>query len=83
MAPNLEIRRRIGEQGAVAFGSARETVVIASCSEQEGSMTDTGDHTHNYERPRIEDRAEIGPTLIGNVISSNTDAAQSAAFTHI
>ena len=46
-------------------------------------MTDTRDHTHGYEPPRIEARAEIGPTLIGDVISSNIDVAQSAAFTHI
>jgi hypothetical protein len=46
-------------------------------------MTGTRDHPHEYERPRIEARAEIGPTLIGNAISSNVDVLESAAFTHI
>ena len=46
-------------------------------------MSTTREHTQGYEPPMIEARAEIGPTLIGDAISSNTDVASSAAFTHI
>ena len=46
-------------------------------------MTDAHDHHHGYEPPTIEARAEIGPTLIGNAISSNIDVSASAAFTHL
>jgi hypothetical protein len=46
-------------------------------------MTDARNHHYGYEPPMIEARAEIGPTLIGGAISSNTDVSASAAFTHI
>jgi hypothetical protein len=44
-------------------------------------MTDARDH--GYEPPMIEASAEIGPTLIGDAISSNTDVFASATFTHL
>jgi hypothetical protein len=80
MPPNLEIHAGVGD---FPDRVPHETVVVASWPEQEGSMAETCEHNHAYERPRIEARAAIGATLIGNTLASNADVFESAAFTHI